>query len=93
MQARLLAQEVNEHIIEHGCVPGAPPLPDDGSSRIAWLLAEMNAARGALAGADESVLDIADAHGDGDHRETLVRVRETTQLLVASMASVVLAST
>jgi len=81
MQAALLAEHVGRGI-EMGALPEtAPPIPGHAADRVSWLVAEMDAERGVLAGMGDEALDIADVHAAGPHREGLMQVRDAAQTL------------
>jgi protein-tyrosine phosphatase len=89
-QAAALAQAVAGGL-EVGRLPeGAPPIPDDLDARLRWLVDEMDAARGLLAGADEGTEDIRDGHGEPGpaHRAALVATDEASGSLAAAMLAV-----
>lgn len=87
-QAVLLAEHVGRQVVDGESVEGAPPFPRRASERLTWLVAEMDAARGLLAGMGEEMLDTVDVHGDVHHRDGLERVRETSTTLAHWMARV-----
>ena len=88
VQAALLAEHVGRPL-ELGIVPtGAGAVPDDPVERVGWLVAEMDAARSALAGMGEQALDIDDAHGPHDHADALFRVRDCAAIVGTWMAKV-----
>jgi len=88
VQAALLAEHVGSSLKWNGPAAGAPSLPSGTSERIQWLVAEMDAARGALAGMGDEALDITDVHGMDDHRAGLERVRTSAQTLTEWMIQV-----
>jgi len=88
VQAALLAEHVGSSLKWNGPAAGAPSLPSGTSERIQWLVAEMDAARGALAGMGDEAFDITDVHGTDDHRAGLERVRTSAQTLTEWMIQV-----
>ncbi len=66
--------------------PGAPPLPAHPRERLRWLVAELDAGRGALAGLPEGSEDIPDNHGAKDHRATLDDVVAAASALGMALA-------
>jgi len=88
VQAALLAEHVGSSLKWNGPADGAPALPSGTSERIQWLVAEMDAARGALAGMGDEALDITDVHAMDDHRAGLERVRTSAQTLTEWMIQV-----
>jgi protein-tyrosine phosphatase len=92
VQAALLAEHVGRQL-DLGQLPeGALRPPRDPRARIGWLLTEMDAARGALAGMGEGALDIEDRHAEDAHHETLLRVRDSAATLAWWIARVALSS-
>jgi protein-tyrosine phosphatase len=73
--------------VSQGQIPdGAPPLPTDPQERLRWLVGELDAARGALAGRPDGWEDIPDDHGARDHGATLDDVTRTAASLAATLA-------
>ena len=90
-QAALLAEYVGRQVVDGALLDGAPALPVMPGERVLWLVSEMDATRGVLAGMGEEVLDIVDVHGDVDHRAALEQLRDTSITLaqwIARVASV-----
>jgi protein-tyrosine-phosphatase len=88
VQAALLAEHVGQGL-EMGELPeGAPALPSGAPDRIPWFVAEMDAARGALAGMGDDTLEIVDMHGEAPHSEALIRVRDCALTLGTWLARV-----
>ena len=85
-QAAGLAAVVDERLGRGELPEGAPALPDDPTGRLRWLVGEMDAARGVLAGRDEAGDDIDDRHGPAEHLRTLQMVQEASDVIVAAMA-------
>jgi protein-tyrosine phosphatase len=86
-QAAALADVVAGHVRQGELPEGAPPLPGDAADRLRWLVSEMDAARGAIAGRDEASDDIEDRHGPADHTPTLVQVQDAAGRLTAALAA------
>lgn len=88
VQAAALA-EVVATALEAGELPdGAPPLPHGADQRLSWLVGELDAARGSMAGMPEGYEDIEDDHGAHDHAATLVQVREAAERLATAIVAV-----
>lgn len=66
-QAGFLADRLGRMLEAGEPIPGAPPGPGGQADRLRWLVAEMDAARGLLAGRPEAADDIADRHGVAPH--------------------------
>lgn len=73
-QASALGMALAPLIAEGGIPDGAPPLPDDPTARLSWLVDEFDAARGLLAARPEREADIADRHGPAPHGEAFAEV-------------------
>jgi protein-tyrosine-phosphatase len=87
-QAAALAEGI-QSTLERGELPdGAPPLPDTPHERRMWLVAELDAGRGTLAGWPEGREDIPDDHGAPDHSATLVDVAATATTLAKALNAV-----
>lgn len=73
---------------EDGRTPeGAPPLPVDSVERLRWLVRELDAGRGLLAGSPEPDADIADLHGPGPHDDVFRQVAAAVSSLTASFTA------
>jgi protein-tyrosine phosphatase len=57
---------------------GAPALPGVPAQRPAWFVAELDAARGTLAGRDDGDEDVEDRHGSANHRSTIVAAEDAS---------------
>jgi len=87
-QAALLADLVAQQLGSGDAPLGSPPLPKDPQDRLQWLVEEMDAARGALAGVSEEELDIIDEHGPQDHAKTLIAVRDAAEVFSTAVLAV-----
>lgn len=87
-QAALLAERLQRVLAEGGRPAGSPPLPAEPAERLHWLVAELDAARGALAGEPEEALDVVDRHGPEPHAEVVDEITEATSRLGAVVATV-----
>jgi protein-tyrosine phosphatase len=86
-QAAALARAVAE-ILAAGELPeGAPDLPAGPVERMRWLVGEMDAARGLLAGRDEASDDIEDRHGPAEHGATFRQVADAAAAMATTLAA------
>lgn len=88
-QASALATGVADHLRHHKLPADAPALPNDPTARLHWLVNEMDAARGTLAGWPKDGDQIADGHAHPHHGSTVRLVRATADALAAAMLLVV----
>ncbi len=88
-QAAALATGVADRLRRHRLPHGAPDLPNDPTARLHWLVSEMDAARGTLAGWPKDGDEIADGHSHPHHGSTVRLVRATADALAAAMLVVV----
>lgn len=87
-QAALLADGVRAVLAKGGRPAGSPPLPAEPGDRLRWFVAELDAARGDLAGEPEADLDIRDRHGSAPHGDVVDEISEATGQLAAAVAAV-----
>lgn len=92
-QAADLATRIAEQVGQGAAPDGAPALPTGTTpaaqiARLHWMIAEMDAARGLLAGAPDEDADIPDRHGPSEHRAPLADVDGAAARLAAALASV-----
>jgi protein-tyrosine phosphatase len=88
-QAAALATSVSETLTSGTIPDGAPPLPVGQRDRLGWLMSEMDAARGSLAGMPEGYEDIEDGHGTTDHQGALTAVEAAASALARALLNVV----
>lgn len=93
-QAARLAAQLRQQL-EAGQLPlGAPPVPSDPQSRLAWLVTELDAARSSspsgAAGADWHPDDVPDPHvvGFSVHPQALELIAQSVQEVAAAMRPV-----
>lgn len=86
-QAADLATVVAQDLALHGIPEGAPPMPTGSQERLRWFVAELDAARGALAGQPEGSEDIVDRHGPDPHEATIDDVRDAVERLGQAMSA------
>lgn len=84
-QAVVLAEQTVRDLSQGSVPEGAPRVPDDPNDRLRWLVEEMDASRGTLAGWSEEDLDIADVHYVDDHSATLQPVVDAANLLTTAL--------
>jgi len=84
-QAVVLAEQVVRQVSDGSAPEGAPPVPDDPNDRLRWLVDEMDASRGTLAGWSEEDLDITDVHHVDDHSATLQPVVDAANHLTTAL--------
>ena len=86
-QAAALARTVAGRVAAGELPEGAPPLPDEPVARMRWLVGEMDAARGTLAGRDEADDDIEDRHWQSTHEPTFEAVAAATDALADALVT------
>lgn len=91
-QAAALAGQVAATLANGELPEGAPTLPRSEGDRLRWLVGEMDAARGSMAGMPEGYEDIIDEHGSVDHSLTLLQVVTAASTLGQSMIDVLTAT-
>lgn len=87
-QAAAIAGQIASTVSQGDLPDGAPALPASPQDRLAWLVAELDAGRGTLAGWPEGREDIPDDHGTQDHRATLDDVARTAEALAVALTAV-----
>ena len=90
-QAAALAEQIAERLATGSVPEGAPPLPEGAFARLRWLVSEMDASRGSLAGMPEGYEDIIDNHVPADHAPTLSQTEKAATTLAGAMMMTVLA--
>lgn len=83
-QAAALSEYLAGVIRGGNTIDGAPPIPDEPAQRLVWLVGELDACRGHLAGQPEQNADIADTHGPHSHSDTLESVKEAIVTLASA---------
>lgn len=84
-QAAAVAAAVAETVGAGALPDGAPPLPTTTADRLAWLVAEMDAARGTRSGVPQEDDDIVDLHGPQPHPQVFGQVAEAATALAEAM--------
>jgi len=91
-QAAALADQIAASLAT-GVIPqGAPPMPEGAGERLRWLVSEMDAARGSLAGIPDGYEDIVDNHVSADHALTLAQTEKAAVTLAEAMLVAVVAA-
>lgn len=85
-QAAALAALVSSSLRSGATPDGAPRLPAAGPDRLRWLVGELDAARGLLAGRDAADDDIPDRHGPEPHDEVFAEAQAAVEPLAALLA-------
>jgi len=87
-QGAALADVVGAMLAAGQAPPGSPPLPTGRAERVRWLVGELDAARGALAGSAEADAEIVDRHGPAPHEAVFDEVAAAVDALARCVAAV-----